>query len=229
MEDRVNPYESADKAIKVLNRDLVETFGRLKTAKWDNVNIIQTVSDVYSKTAKRARRKYYEIAYESYLLALYEIGYDMKTANRMADKAITMEWVDAQLNQTDFVTLYRFYSETERKAYKLSETLEVSPNKSREIDKALKYWSQQLGQYAINITDYATIQAFVDAGVEMVKWISEHDGRTCNECYAYDGQLFLVTEIPRKPHWGCRCFWKPVFRDGSPFKVETKKVEAKLR
>lgn len=229
MADKVNHYEACDKAIKVINRDLVELFGQLKLANWDKVNVIRTVEEVYRKSVKLARRKYYEVGYEAYLLALYGIGFDAKTANRMADKAITPEWVDEQLNQTDYVTLYRFYSETERKAYKLAETLEVSPNKNREIDKALRYWSQQLGQYAINITDYATIQAFTDAGVEMVQWMSEHDNRTCNECYALDGQLFPVNEIPRKPHWGCRCFWRAVFRDGTPFKMETKTPDQKLR
>ena len=222
MADRVNHYEACDKAIKVLNRDLVELFGQMKLANWDKVNIIRTVSDTYRKSANLARRKYYEVSYESYLLALYGIGIDQKTARKMADRVITPEWVDEQLNKTDFVTLYRFFSETERKAYKLAETLEVSSNKSREIDKAMRYWSQQLGQYAINFTDYATIQAFEDAGVEMVEWMSEHDDKVCDECYALNGQLFPVKEIPRKPHWGCRCFWRAVFRDGTPYKVEAK-------
>jgi hypothetical protein len=131
----------------------------------------------------------------------------------MADKAITNEWVESILEETDFVTLYRFESETERKAYRLAETLEVSESRDRDIDKALRLWSQQLGQYAINFTDYALIQAYQDAGVKMVEWVTQKDERTCTECYALDGHVFRVDEVPRKPHMGCRCFLKAVFSE----------------
>ena len=56
------------------------------------------------------------------------------------------------------------------------------------------------------------IQAFKDAGIEMVEWIAVMDGRECHECHAYNGQVFRIDEIPRKPHWGCRCRLRPVFR-----------------
>ena len=217
---KVNYYEACDKAIKVMNRELVEDFGRLKLAKFDQVSVIQLVTATYRAIIKRAKKRYYGIAFEAYILGMMACGADAQTAHKKADKAITMAWVEQKLNQTDFVTLYRFYSETERKVYKLAETLEVSPEKNREIDKAMKYFSQQLGQYCINFTDYAVVQAFKDYGVEMVEWISERDDRVCNECFALNGQLFPIDEIPRKPHWGCRCHWKPVFRQVASGEME---------
>ena len=120
--------------------------------------------------------------------------------------------VDEILTDTDFITMYRFDAETERKAFRLAEQLEVAPNRDREIDKALKAWSQQLAQYALNFTDYAVVQAFEDAGIKVVEWVSEKDMRVCNSCYALNGQHLHVDEIPRKPHWGCRCRIRPVFR-----------------
>jgi len=210
--DKVNYYEACDKAIKIINRELVEEFGKLKLADFDKINVIRTVTTVYQTIVKRVKKKYYEIAFEAYILGMMVCGEESTKAHRKADKAITMAWVEDQLNQTDFVTLYRFYNELERKVYKLAETLEVTPNRNREIDKAMRYLSQQLGQYCINFTDYAVIKAFQDYGAEMVEWISERDNRVCNECYALNGQVFPVRELPRKPHWGCRCRWKPVFR-----------------
>lgn len=213
--EKVNYYEACDRAIRQMNRENVELFGRLKLAKFDEVSVIKTVVGIYEQSMKRARKKYFEIAFEAYILGLMMCEVESKKAHKMAEKAITMSWVDKVLSQTDFVTLYRFYSETERKAYKLAETLEATTAKNREIDKALRYWSQQLGQYAINVTDYAVVQAFRDAGVAMLQWVSEKDNRVCNECYALNGQVFLTDEVPRKPHWGCRCTFRPVLNGDS--------------
>jgi SPP1 gp7 family putative phage head morphogenesis protein len=208
----VNVYEAADKAIKAMDRENVEDFGRLKMTKWDRVSIIRTVLRVYRESARKAKKRYYGIGFEAYLLGLYMCGINGKKAHQMAERAITNEWVDAILTDTDFITMYRFDAETERKAYRLAEQLEVAPNRDREIDKALKAWSQQLAQYALNFTDYAVVQAFEDAGIKVVEWVSEKDMRVCNACYALNGQHFHVDEIPRKPHWGCRCRIRPVFR-----------------
>ena len=209
---KVNYYEPCDRAIQSMNRENLDAFGRMKITRWDRVNVIQTVMAVYRQSVKRARKHYYEVAIEAYILGAEMCGMDTKKAHRMASKSITLEWVDKVLDQTDFVTLYRFMSEADRKAYKLAETLEVSRDKDFEINKALRYWSQQLGQYAINMTDYAIVKAFADCGVPFVQWVSEKDSKVCNECYSYNGQIFRINEIPAKPHWGCRCRIVPVFR-----------------
>jgi SPP1 gp7 family putative phage head morphogenesis protein len=206
--DKVNVYDACDKAIKSMNRENVEAFGRLKLSKWDSIHIIRTVTTVYRESARKARKRYFEIAYEVYLLMLLALEIPAQKANSMAKKAITMEWVDEILKQTDFVTLYRFDSEMERKAQRLAETLEATQERDAEIDKALKYWSKQLGQYAINFTDYAAMQAFEDADVKQVMWMTQRDERVCEECSALNGLIFPLDEVPAKPHMNCRCFWK---------------------
>ena len=206
----LNYYEPCDKAIKAMDRESVEAFGQLKMAKWDRVNIIRTVVTVYRTSVKKARRRYYEVAFEAYILAMLMLGENVQEAQKMADEAITMKWVDGILDQTDFVTLYRFSSETERKAYRLAEQLEVSPDRNRLIDRALKDWSRQLGQYAIQFTDEAVVQAFKDVGVERVQWLTEEDERTCRSCNELHGMEFPIGEIPPKPHYGCRCMLKPL-------------------
>jgi len=209
----VNVYAACDKAIKALDRMNVEAFGRLKLAKWDRINIIQTVVKTYRESANQARKRYFEVAFEAYLLGLSMCGIDPKKAHRMAEKTITAAWVTAVLKQTDFITLYRFDTEAERKAYRLAETLEVSDNRNQEIDRALRHWSRQIGQYAINMTDYAMVQAFEDAGVTTVQWVAQMDERVCSECSELDGQVFQIDELPRKPHINCRCNLIPVAED----------------
>ena len=208
---KVNYYEACDQAISSLNRMMVEDFGRLKTVKFDRVNVIQTVVALYRENVKKARKRYYEVAFEAYLLMLALCDIEPKEAHRMAEKAIDQEWVKDVLEQTDFVTLYRFDAEAERKAYRLAEALEVATDRSAEIDRAMKAWSIQIGQYAINVTDYAMIQALQDAGVPMARWVDMHDGRVCTDCRQLDGRVFPVDEIPAKPHMRCRCRLEPVF------------------
>lgn len=202
---RVNIYEACDSAIKAMNREIVEAFGRLKMAKWEKVNIIRTVAAVYRESALKARKRYYEIGFEAYALGLMICDVDAKKANRMAGERITMQWVDGILDTTDFVTLYRFNTETERKAYRLAETLEVTPDRNKAIDRAMKDWSRQLGQYAITFTDAAILQAYEDAGIERVRWLTMADERTCHECAGLHNMEFPIGDVPPKPHYGCRC------------------------
>ena len=207
---KVDYYGACDQAIQAMNRSNLEAFGRLKLAKWDEVSIIREVKSVYRKSAKEAKKRYYEVAFEAYLLMMALCDVPPRKAHEMAEKAITDEWIDGVLQETDFVTLYRFDTETERKAYRLAETLEVAQDRDAEINKALRFWSQQLAQYAINFTDYAMILAMQDAGVEWAEWVTMKDEKVCGECRPLDGQMFRIDEIPAK-HWGCRCRLRPVW------------------
>lgn len=205
-----NIYDRCDKAIREMNRIILRDFGKIRLAKWDEIHIIREVTAVYQEELKRAKQRFYEIAFEAYLIIMAECGIVPMKAQRMAEKAITSEWVDEVIEQTDPVTLYRFDTETERKAQRLIEALSATEQRSAEIDKAIREWSKQIGQYAINFTDYAALQAFMDAGVMELQWVTAKDERVCHKCHALDGRIFPVDEVPRKPHWGCRCFWIPV-------------------
>lgn len=206
----IDIYQSADKAIKTMNRDIIRDFGTLKTAKYDELNIVQSVTQLYRRQQEKARRRYYEVAFEGYLIGMYLVEMDVKKAQEMAEKAITPEWIDRLLTEVDPVTMYRFDTETERKAQRLAEILSASPTPSREIDRAAVIWSKQTGQYAINATDEAIKQAYIDAGVEMVMWVTARDERVCDECGPKDGKIYSIDEVPPKPHWGCRCVLLPV-------------------
>lgn len=206
----IDIYQSADKAIKTMNRDIIRDFGTLKTAKYDELNIIQSVTQLYRRQQEKARRRYYEVAFEGYLIGMYLVEMDVKKAQEMAEKAITPEWIDRLLTEVDPVTMYRFDTETERKAQRLAEILSASPTPSREIDRAAVIWSKQTGQYAINATDEAIKQAYIDADVEKVMWVTARDERVCDECGPRDGKIYSIDEVPPKPHWGCRCVLLPV-------------------
>ena len=219
-------YGPCDRAIKILNRRNLKAFGQLKLADFDSLSVIRTVKRVYRKAAKEAEAEYFRVAYDAYILGLIMCEVDAKKAEKMAGKAITKEWVDDVLKQTDFVTLYRFDTETERKAERLVEAIAVVDdanergdmrrnivmNRDAQIDQALKLWVNQLSQYAINFTDYALLQAFEDAGVEEAEWVADGDERTCGRCESMDGTVYKLSEFPAKPHPRCRCTAKPVLK-----------------
>ena len=209
---QVNYYGACDEAIRQMNRENLKAFGRLKAAKFDELNVIREVRQMYRQSADRARKRYKKVAFDAYMMMCGLCGIEEAEARKMAEKAITDEWLRNTLAETDFVTLYRFDSETERKAMRLAEALEVPDKRGEEIDKALRLWSRQLGQFAINITDYAMVMAMQDAGAEAAQWVTMKDERVCVECSWLDGQIFLIDEIPPKPHPGCRCRLRPVMK-----------------
>lgn len=209
---KTDVYAAADRAIENMNRWNVEAFGQLKAKNFESIHLIREVTALYRKSAKKAKRQYYEIAFEAYLIAMALVGEDPKEAMKKADQSITEKWVEDVLDTTDFVTLYRFDSEMERKAYRLAEALEIPEVRNQEIDKALRAWSRQLGQYAINFTDYAMVQAYQDAGIEEVEWITERDDRVCHECMDLDGKIFKIEDLPPKPHLNCRCKFRGIIK-----------------
>lgn len=207
----MNIYEGADQAIRTMNRKNLKAFDRLRLMKKDEVNLIREVKSVYRKSAKEARAHYYEIAVEAYIVACIQAHMTNAEATRIVDKKIDLDWVDEMLEETDFVTLYRFDNEVERKAQRLAEALSATDRWNDEIDKALRYWTLQVGQYAINAVDRARLQAFKYAGVKRVRWNTEKDERVCNECNALDGKVFDIDDAPAKMHLRCRCWYSPVF------------------
>lgn len=218
----VEVYAACDKAIREMNRSNLRAFGQLKGRLKENkgeAGLIRAVTGVYRDSAKKARRHFLEVAAEAYIIALMMCGTEPGKAHRMADKAITGGWMDGILTVSDPVTMYRFDTETERKAQRLTETLAALTDGGKqigkpvtspetEINRALKAWSGQLAQYAINVTDYAMKLAYEDAGIQGGFWRSKKDKGVCLECRRRNGKWFPLKEVPKK-HWQCRCWLEP--------------------
>lgn len=203
-------YDNADKAIRAMNRQNLKEFGKLKLAKWDELNVVRTVGKTYDDSVRMAKKRYYEIAFEAFIVAMLEARIDNKDATRKAEEVITNDWILDMLEEVDPVTLYAFLPETERKKQRLIEALAVATNRNAEIDKALRYWTQQIGQYADSSVFYARLEAFMQAGVSKVMWVIQDDDRVCEECEDLNGQIFDIDAVPPPPHWGCRCYLVPI-------------------
>lgn len=198
-------YDYADKAIRDMNKRNLRFFDGLKPLKFDDLNVFKLVSAVYEKSIELAKRRYRMIMWEAYIAALIEAGIARKKAEDMADDDIMEDWVLDMMEDYDEVTLYRFLPEADRKRDRLVEALIAAHNKSEEVDRALRLWSQQVAQYADNAVMIATIHGFEDAGIKRVKWVAEEDERTCPVCDERNGRIYKIGNIPPIPHYRCRC------------------------
>ncbi len=123
---------------------------------------------------------------------------------------ITLEWLLAFLEEYSPVTKYVFNHEVERKMARCAESIISSPvSKDKEVMTALRLWAQMVAEYALEVTDEATKQAYKDSGVKKVIWLSFEDSRRCKTCKDRHNKVYDIDKIPPKPHIGCRCYVMP--------------------
>ena len=197
-------YKYTDKVIASLDRQFLRLFRRLRLMKFDSLNVLNEVVAIYQRADKLAKKGYLDIALYAYLYAMEQA----ENAGFEAEKQtpIDEDWILDMLEEEDFVTLYDYGNEWERKRQRLSEALAATTTPQQEIDKAIKLMALQVSHYADKATAQAAIQAFKDAGVKKVKWITERDDRVCSKCEPLDGKIFDIDKTPQIPlHWRCRC------------------------
>lgn len=203
-------YDLADKAIKDMNRRNLRAFDGLKTLKFDELNVLRSVTKVYDDSVRIAKRRYQQIAEDAYVEALILAGMERSKAEKLAEESITEDWVLDMLEEYDALTLYSFVNEVERKKQRTAEAILAAQDKVAEVDKALKLWTAQISQYADNSVLYATVDGYKEAGIKKVKWVAEQDAKVCKTCRKLDGKIFTIDKIPVVPHLHCRCVLLPV-------------------
>lgn len=195
-------YEYTDVIIRYLNKRFIEVFHRLKSlVSFDELNVLQSTQLIYDELL---------VITEEKLLALAVYYYNSTVKN--AKTQIDRDWLYLLLNDYDPITKYVFMHEVERKRARLVESMVATKNPG-EIDTALRYWSAMVTQYAIEVTDAAVKQAYIDDGVELVVWVTILDDRRCKECEKREGKVYDIKDVPPKPHIGCRCYIVPWFEE----------------
>ena len=206
----MNVYERTDRAVKAINRYNLERFGRLKMAKFDELNVIREVTATYQDSMQMVRKKLRKAAEEDFIFFLMLCRWDELEATQKAKETQWAAWVDELMQQVDPATRYRFDLEEERKQARLIESLAIPLGQQAEVDKGLRLWTKQIAQFAIYVTDSAAKEAFEAAGVDEAMWNTEQDDRVCEECDEREGNIYKIGQIPDKPHRGCRCWLTPV-------------------
>lgn len=203
-------YEYADKRLKAILQSQRELFNRFnRGAKFDNLNDLSNRTKVLYKNIETiVEREFVKIAKKQY----------EETYPEGDSSFITTAWIVSNvLKEYNGVTKYVYTRESDRKRARFYEML-VSTTNGKEIDRNIKSEinsiikkSNQLmelmnKQYAIIVVDKANIKALKDRGFSYGKWQSEDDNKTCNECYSMNNNVYPISDIPSKPHYGCRCW-----------------------
>lgn len=192
-------YEYADKIIRYMRKRFIRLFNQFPgQSSFDELNVIQSSKALYEELEKITEESLLLIAKRAY-----------KNQSGKVANAITAAWLLGWLNDYNPVTKYVYLHEVERKCARFAESYIASTNKAEEVKTALRYWSNMVSQYAIDITDKAVEQAYLDNGVEKVIWVTLKDERRCEECRKRDGKIYDIAKVPPKPHIGCRCYLLP--------------------
>ena len=193
-------YEYTDKIISTMNKRFIRIMDRLKRrlASIDEISALLTESEqTIAELDYITRNMLLKAAKKAYK----DNGGRLDTIDEM--------WLNAYLNGLSPVTKYSYTNEVDRKRSRFFETLAASDKDPKELKTALRLWSHMAGEYALEVTDLAVLQAYMENGVEKVRWITEMDGRECSECASRDDMIYLIHNVPPKPHWGCRCILVP--------------------
>ena len=186
-------YRYLDQVLAGTVKQIYQTFRQYRKTDYDELNILGQTRDLYRELDRINREAYRDIAQHYY------------ESEPHGDGLFGYMWIEGMLDQPSEVIKYSYSTETYRKRDRLMEALVATKGDKQEYDKAMRYWTQQTGWFAIEIADEAVKRARLDDGVKRVMWVSEHDNRVCGMCDILDGTIFSIEDVPPKPHPGCRC------------------------
>lgn len=193
-------YEYVDEVLKKLVRALQLLFRQYRQMKFDELNVLEKTSELY----QRAESLNWEAFFSIFRFYYWREYGDEKV--EMPSDGVVEAWLADVLHTPSQVMKYAYDSEITRKRDRLIESLNATHGNPQEIDKALRYWVQMAGWFAVEVADAAVKQAREDMSIDLVMWLSERDGHVCKDCSALDGQIFHMRGLPPKPHPNCRCY-----------------------
>ena len=175
------------------------------------MNIAETrkhIKKLYKSVDSIIKKEYADV-----LAILYKEIYDEALALGFEGEPRDLDegWIQEFFDEYNPVTKYVFSNELDRKESRLFESVVASSATAvQSYNTAQRLLTNQIKQSAIDLEDAILILAYTDAGVQKVRWVSEHDSKTCSVCDEMDGEIFDITDVPPKQHINCRCYLVPV-------------------
>lgn len=207
-------YENADKVIALMNKEFIKLFRRLKSLSFDEMNVMSNTKQTYDKADRFARKVYRELV-KKVSDDVYDMYSDDEEIEYSASRTKNYDdLLNAILNGYSPTLKYVYSHEVERKRSRCAESIiasaENGQSPSKEVDTALRLWTNMTSQYADDIEWEATVDVYKGLGFDKVRWITEKDERVCKVCKERDNKIYNISNIPYRPHIGCRCSVVPV-------------------
>lgn len=217
-------YKVGDRKLKALIVAISRIFKKSRlTLNFDEINqpvrTMQTESKrVYKLLEEKNRKEFLDLGLLVYMEAFSEAAPDASESeiSRKSKKAISDKWLADLESEYNPTTKYVYEHEVERKRARFFEALVADVESKQRMEMENDYrtaenaWVRQTRQALIDVEDRAALTAYGDAGVKRVRWIAQHDDRTCKACGKLDGLIFAIDHVPNKPHYNCRCYLQPV-------------------
>ena len=210
-------YEKLDSLLKKAKKKIRTEFNRLGVMGFDSLNVVNTkkvTKEMFDRLLTDNEKMYQKVAEGAYSEGKKKArnaGYTEEET-----EGVGGDWLMSVLLGYNLITGYVYDKEAERKRLRLNEQILTA----REFDSRQAYndslrrtanlWYTQTAQYGIDVVDAATLRAYKHMGVEMVRWVTEIDERTCTECLERDGEIYPLPKVPPKTHYNCRCRLEPV-------------------
>ncbi len=211
-------YQRTEKFLRLLKKKIQTEFNYLTVLSFDELNVIKlsdTLKNTYDSLGRFNHEHYVQIANEAHLFALSLLD-DKERLKEAAKEFDTEDIVNYVIANYNIITGYLYRKETERKRLRLLEEMATGrefrdrQRYTKAIRRSANLWYTQSMQYAIDIEDRVLLNTFEKAGVKKVRWIAEHDEKTCEVCSKRDGKVYEINAIPNKTHYNCRCYVVPV-------------------
>ena len=205
-------FRHADDSLRVIYREMAREFQNLSTQMgFDELNTMGVrgaVNGLYARLDIVVQREYRKLCRLVYRDAVAETG-------RPPDDFDFDAFVRKILQGYDPVSDFVYTREWTRKRDRLFESIIAGRVGNQEIRKLLKramdLLSNQVRQYADNITAWTRIEAFKRTGMDVVAWVTQKDEKVCAECGPRDEVVYPIELLPPYPaHWHCRCEIYPV-------------------
>ena len=201
----------SDEAVAKITKKLNREFRHNRLALFDEMNVVgvrKHINKLYKKNYEIITKEFFNI-----LNPLYEEIYDEAIALGFDGDLGDLDegWIEELFEEYNPVTKQVFKNEIERKKSYLFESVVADiSSRHQSYTKAEKYLARQVKQGGIDIEDAVAMQVYKDLGVTKVKWVAEHDYKTCGVCSELDGEIFDLDKAPDKQHHNCRCYLVPV-------------------
>lgn len=207
--DELNVIKIVKELYRALAEDNMQAFVDLAIMVYEDATI---TAKAVKKSKDGAEEDNWETAEDLWLLRQSRLGGEKKPSRPFdTSKSAVRQWLNREiLGKPNDITHYIYNNEVDRKRERTAEAVNSSTDKKKEFHRGLRYWALQTSEYCDIVTDEATLEAFRDAGVKKVRWVTEQDDRVCKVCGPLDGKMYNIDNVPQKPHWGCRCRLEPV-------------------
>ena len=193
-------------------RRLEQTRRKLLIKGFDELNVLNEIDALYAALDEDNRKAYREL-----FVARYIEMYVFVTGKKAPDEDEIDDLVDMYLagllDEPNAVTHYTYDTEVYRKRDRAKEAINAVPTKAQnqlEMEKAIRFWTQQTGFYVDLVSDEAATKAMIDGGVKHVKWNDQDDKKVCSACHDMNGVIYPIKKVPDKPHPRCRCYLTPI-------------------